>query len=216
MPDLSFEVVGAEARAYAAVPTLNFKLRIVNADEEERIHSVILRSQLQIAVNRRRYTPEAQAQLLEVFGEPGRWGETLRPLLWTHTNVTVPQFSGSVLVDMPVSCTYDFEVVGTKYFSALGDGEIPLTFLFSGTIFYEGEEENLQVAQISWSKEASYRFPVAVCQDMIAHYYPNTTYIRLHKDVFDQLYRYKATHGLPTWENVIAHLLQANDAEVLS
>ena len=216
MPDLSFEVVGAEARAYAAVPTLIFKLRIANADEEERIHSVILRSQLQIAVNRRRYTPEAQAQLLEVFGEPGRWGETLRPLLWTHTNVTVPPFSGSVLVDMPVSCTYDFEVVGTKYFSALGDGEIPLTFLFSGTIFYEGEEENLQVAQISWSKEASYRFPVAVWQDMIAHYYPNTTYIRLHKDVFDQLYRYKATHGLPTWENVIAHLLQANDAEVLS
>lgn len=216
MPDLSFEVVGAEARAHAAVPTLIFKLRIANADEEERIHSVILRSQLQIAVNRRRYTPEAQAQLLEVFGEPGRWGETLRPLLWTHTNVTVPPFSGSVLVDMPVSCTYDFEVVGTKYFSALGDGEIPLTFLFSGTIFYEGEEENLQVAQISWSKEASYRFPVAVWQDMIAHYYPNTTYIRLHKDVFDQLYRYKATHGLPTWENVIAHLLQANDAEVLS
>jgi hypothetical protein len=216
MPDLSFEVVGAEARAHAAVPTLIFKLRIANADEEERIHSVILRSQLQIAVNRRRYTPEAQAQLLEVFGEPGRWGETLRPLLWTHTNVTVPQFSGSVLVDMPVSCTYDFEVVGTKYFSALGDGEIPLTFLFSGTIFYEGEEENLQVAQISWSKEASYRFPVAVWQDMIAHYYPNSTYIRLHKDVFDQLYRYKATHGLPTWENVIAHLLQANDAEVLS
>jgi hypothetical protein len=216
MPDLSFEVVGAEARAHAAVPTLIFKLRIANADEEERIHSVILRSQLQIAVNRRRYTPEAQAQLLEVFGEPGRWGETLRPLLWTHTNVTVPPFSGSVLVDMPVSCTYDFEVVGTKYFSALGDGEIPLTFLFSGTIFYEGEEENLQVAQISWSKEAFYRFPVAVWQDMIAHYYPNTTYIRLHKDVFDQLYRYKATHGLPTWENVIAHLLQANDAEVLS
>lgn len=216
MPDLSFEVVGAEARAHAAVPTLIFKLRIANADEEERIHSVILRSQLQIAVNRRRYTPEAQAQLLEVFGEPGRWGETLRPLLWTHTNVTVPPFSGSVLVDMPVSCTYDFEVVGTKYFSALGDGEIPLTFLFSGTIFYEGEEENLQVAQISWSKEASYRFPVAVWQDMIAHYYPNSTYIRLHKDVFDQLYRYKATHGLPTWENVIAHLLQANDAEVLS
>jgi hypothetical protein len=216
MPDLSFEVVGAEARAHAAVPTLIFKLRIANADEEERIHSVILRSQLQIAVNRRRYTPEAQAQLLEVFGEPGRWGETLRPLLWTHTNVTVPPFSGSALVDMPVSCTYDFEVVGTKYFSALGDGEIPLTFLFSGTIFYEGEEENLQVAQISWSKEAFYRFPVAVWQDMIAHYYPNTTYIRLHKDVFDQLYRYKATHGLPTWENVIAHLLQANDAEVLS
>ena len=47
---------------------------------------------------------------------------------------------------MPVVCTYDFEVVSVKYFSALGDGDIPLTFLFSGTIFYEGDEENLQVA----------------------------------------------------------------------
>jgi len=216
MPDLSFEVIGAEARPHAAVPTLIFKLRIDNVDEEERIHSVLLRSQIQLSVNRRRYTPEAQAQLLEVFGEPSRWGETLRPLLWTHTNITVPQFSGSVTFDMPIVCTYDFEVVSVKYFSALGDGDIPLMFLFSGTIFYEGEEENLQVAQISWSKEASYRFPVAVWQDMIAHYFPNSTYIRLHKDVFDQLYRYKSTHGLPTWENVMTHLLQANDAEVSS
>ena len=216
MPDLSFEVMSAEARAHAAVPTLIFKLRVENADEEERIHSVLLRSQIQIAVNRRRYSPDAQAKLLEVFGEPERWGETLRPLLWTHTNVTVPQFSGSVTIDMPVVCTYDFEVTGTKYFSALGDGDVPLTFLFSGTIFYEGEEENLQVAQISWSKEASYRFPISVWQDMIAHYFPNSTYIRLHKDVFDQLYHYKATHGLPTWENVITRLLQTNDAEVSS
>ncbi|MGH2494552.1 MAG: DUF6084 family protein [Ktedonobacteraceae bacterium] len=216
MPDLSFEVTGAEARAYAAVPTLIFKLRIDNVDAEERIHSILLRSQIQISVNRRRYSPEAQAKLLEVFGGPERWGDTLRPLLWTHTNVTVPQFTDSVTIDMPVVCSYDFEVTGTKYFDALGDGEVPLTFLFSGTIFYEGETENLQVAQISWSKEASYRLPISVWQDMIAHYFPNSTYIRLHKDVFDQLYRYKATHGLPTWEHVITRLLQTNDAEVSS
>ena len=37
---------------------------------------------------------------------------------------------------MPVTCTYDFDVVGTKYFAALEDGEIPLEFLFSGTVFY--------------------------------------------------------------------------------
>ncbi len=169
MPDLNFEVVGAEAPSFAAVPTLIFKLRIVNAIEQERIHSVSVRSQIQIAVTRRHYSAEAQAQLLEVFGEPKRWGETLRPLLWTHANIVVPQFSGSIIVDMPVSCTYDFEVVATKYFNALGDGEIPLTFLFSGTIFYEG------------------------------------------KDVFDRLYRYKATHGIPTWEGVIARLLQSNE-----
>ena len=131
MPDLSFEVIGAEVPPYAAVPTLIFKLRVTNADAQERIHSVTLRSQVQLAVTRRRYSPEAQAQLLEVFGEPERWGETLRSLLWTHVNAVVPQFSGSVIIDLPIACTYDFEVVATKYFSALGDGEVPLLFLFS-------------------------------------------------------------------------------------
>ena len=216
MPDLNFEVVGAEAPAFAAVPTLIFKLRIDNAIEQERIFSVALRCQIQINATRRRYSPEAQARLLEVFGEPKRWGETLRPLLWTHTSTVVPEFSGSTIVDLPILCTYDFEVVGTKYFDALGDGEIPLTFLFSGTFFYEGEQGNLQVGQISWSKEAAYRLPVVHWQEMIQHYYPNSAWIRLHKDAFDQLYQYKATHSLPTWEEVVLHLLQASGEEVQS
>jgi hypothetical protein len=214
MPDLSFEVVGAEAPAFAAVPTLIFKLRIVNANEQEHIHSVALRCQIQLAVTRRRYSAEAQARLLEVFGEPKRWGETLRSLLWTHASTVVPQFSESIIVDLPIPCTYDFDVVSTKYFNALGDGDIPLTFLFSGTMFYEGEAGNLRVGQIPWSKEASYRLPVAVWQEMMARYYPNTAWIRLHKDVFDQLYQYKAKRGLPTWEEVIVRLLQASGEEV--
>ena len=214
MPDLSFEVTGAEVPPFAAVPTLIFKLRVINADEQERIHSVTLRSQIQIAVTRRRYSPEAQAQLFEVFGEPERWGETLRALLWTHANVAIPQFSASVTVDLPISCTYDFEVVAAKYFHALGDGEIPLTFLFSGTVFYEGEGGNLQVGQISWSKEASYRLPVALWQQMMARYYPNSAYIRLHKDSFDRLYAYKVAHGFTTWEDALELLLQNSDEEV--
>ncbi len=214
MPDLSFEIVGVEVPAFAAVPMLTFKLRIANTDKQERIHSVILHTQIQLAVTRRRYSAEAQAQLLEVFGEPKRWSETLRPLLWTHAHTLVPLFAGSIIVDMPIACTYDFEVVGTKYFSALGDGDIPLIFLFSGSIFYENAEGNLQVEQIPWSKEATYLFPVTLWQDMMARYYPNSTYIRLHKDVFDRLYRYKATHGLPTWEDVMAQLLQSAGQEV--
>jgi len=214
MPDLDFEVVGAEAPPFAAVPTLIFKLRIANAIEQEHIHNVILRCQLQLAVTRRRYSPAAQARLLEVFGEPKRWGETLRNFLWTHASTVITAFSGSTIVDLPVQCTYDFEVASTKYFNALDEGDIPLIFLFSGTIFYEGEAGNLQVGQISWSKEASYRLPIALWQEMIEHYYPNSAWVRLRKDIFDQLYQYKATHGLPTWEKVVVHLLQASGEEV--
>jgi Family of unknown function (DUF6084) len=214
MPDLNFEVIDVEVPKYAAVPTIIFKLRIDNSIEQERINSVILRAQVQINVTRRRYSPEAQARLLEVFGEPKRWGETLRPFLWTHTSVMVPQFTGSITVDLPITCTYDFEVVSTKYFNALGEGEIPLTFLFSGTIFYNGPGGNLQVAQISWSKEATYRLPVTVWQEMMENYYPNTAWIRMRKDIFDQLYQYKATHGLPTWDEVLVQLLQKSGEEV--
>jgi Family of unknown function (DUF6084) len=215
-PDLNFEVVGAEVPPYAAVPMLIFKLHIANTVEAQLIHSVVLHCQIKINVTRRRYSSEAQARLLELFGEPQRWGQTLRPLLWTHVSTSVPQFSESTTVDLAVPCTYDFEVIATKYFNALEDGNIPLTFLFSGTIFYEGEHDNLQVGQISWSKEATFSLPVALWQEMIQCYYPNSAWIRLHKDVFDQLYQYKASHGLPTWENVVDQLLKANSEEVQS
>lgn len=216
MPDLNFEVIGVAVPPFAAVPTLTFKLRIDNSNEEERIQSVALQSQIRLAVTRRRYSPQEQERLLELFGEPERWGETLRSLLWTHASANVPRFTGSTVADLPVPCTYDFEVVSAKYFDALDDGAIPLNFLFSGTIFYENEEGNLRIGQISWSKEANYRLPVAVWKEMIARYYPNTAWIRLHKDVFDQLYRYKATHALPTWEQVIMRLLQENREEAHS
>lgn len=216
MPDLNFEVIGVAVPPFAAVPTLTFKLRIDNSNEEERIQSVALQSQIRLAVTRRRYSPQEQERLLELFGEPERWGETLRSLLWTHASANVPRFTGSTVADLPVPCTYDFEVVSAKYFDALDDGAIPLNFLFSGTIFYENEEGNLRIGQISWSKEANYRLPVAVWKEMIARYYPNTAWIRLHKDVFDQLYRYKATHALPTWEQVITRLLQENGEEAHS
>jgi hypothetical protein len=49
---------------------------------------------------------------------------------------------------------------------------------------------------------------------MMARYFPKTAWIHLHKDVFDQLYQYKAERGLPTWEDVIANLLQASGEEV--
>src|SRR5437588_12438966 len=151
MPDLSFEVINAEVAAYSALPTLIFKMRIVNADEEEHIQNINLKCQIMLSVTRRHYNAEEKAKLQELFGEPERWGETLRTFLWTHVTTVVPRFSGSTIVDLPVPCTYDFEVVSAKYFSALEEGEIPLTFLFSGTIFYTGEAGTLQIGQVTRS-----------------------------------------------------------------
>jgi hypothetical protein len=213
VPDLEIRVEGAAVLEYAAAPSLVFKLRLENL-EGEPIRSVSLNTQVRIAATQRHYGAVEQERLLEVFGEPHRWGNTVRSLLWTHTTLQVPPFSGSTVVDMPVPCTYDLEVVATKYFYALEDGEVPLEFLFSGTVFYAGEGGRLQIARVSWEKEAEYRMPVRLWKEMMKQYFPNSAWIRLHKDAFDQLYDYKVRMGLPTWEAAVEALLRMGEREV--
>lgn len=220
MPDLSFQVEGAEAVTYAAAPTLIFKLRITCENAEEAIHTVALRCQIQIEAARRRYQAGEQERLLDLFGEPERWGQTLRSMLWTHASVIVTPFTGSAVVDLPVPCTFDFNVAAAKYFAGLEDGEVPLILLFSGTVFYEDAEAGLQVTQIPWDREAQYRLPVRIWKEMMNHYYPNMAWLCLRRDVFDRLYQYKARRGLPTWEQVMERVLtivekgeESDDAE---
>jgi hypothetical protein len=213
VPDLDFAIVGVEVLEFAAAPSLLFKVRIENL-EGEPIRSVALNTQIRIAATQRHYDAEEQERLLELFGEPGRWKDTLRSLLWTHNVLQVRAFSGSTVADMPVPCTYDLEVVAAKYFYALKEGEVPLEFLFSGTVFYAGEDGRLQVARISWEKEAEFRLPVRVWKEMMEHYFPNSAWIRLHRDAFDQLYDYKIRKGLPTWEATVESLLRASEQEV--
>jgi hypothetical protein len=213
MPDLDFGIEGAEVLEYAAVPSLLFKLRVENL-EEEPIRSVSLNTQVRIAATQRHYDTVEQQRLLEVFGAPHRWGQTLRSLLWAHTTLQVPRFSGSTVVDMPIPCTYDMEVIGSKYFHALEEGEVPLEFLFSGTVFYAAEGGRLQIARVSWEKEAEFRLPVRLWKETMERYFPNSAWIRLHKDAFDQLYDYKVRMGLPTWEAAVEALLRASEQGV--
>ncbi len=125
MPDLSFAIEGAEPVDYAASPLLAIKLRIRNADAQEQIQSVMLQAQVQIEATRRRYEPEEQSRLLDLFGEPERWNQTLRTMLWTHANVTVRPFRGETNADLPVPCTFDFNVAATKYFHGLAQRRRP-------------------------------------------------------------------------------------------
>ena len=67
--------------------------------------------------------------------------------------------AGSTTVELAVPCSFDFNVAATKYFAAMEEGEIPLCFLFSGTVFYQAEDGRLQVAPISLDKAG--RFPPA-------------------------------------------------------
>ena len=159
MSELNFSIERVAVVGLAVTPQLVFTLRI-NAPETSEtrpIQAVLLRVQIRIEPTKRSYPATAAPGLVDLFGEPERWCATMRSMLWTHANLIVPAFSGSTQVDLPVECTYDFNVGATKYFAALDDGEIPLCFLFSGTCFYQ-TDHGMQASQISWEQEATFRF----------------------------------------------------------
>jgi hypothetical protein len=211
MPDLQFQIEGAEAVPHAALPLIALKLRI--RSREEPIHTLTLRCQVQIEPAKRRYVPQEQRKLLDLFGTPERWSRTVKPLLWMNTTVAVPAFDDSVVVDLHLPCTFDFNVAATKYFHALDTGDIPLCVMFSGSVFYQGVEGALQVAQVPWDREANFRLPVTVWKEMMEMHFPNIAWLCLRRDAFDRLYEYKVRHGIPTWEQTIDRVLAADEVK---
>lgn len=213
MPELSFKVERSSVVPFAASPTIAFQLQVANVPADQAIHTIALNCQIQIEVTRRRYTPEEQQQMLDLFGEPDRWSQTLRSLLWTNVSAVLPGFRGSTQADLRVACTFDFNVAATKYFAGLAAGDVPLNMMFSGTVFYADAEGLLQVAPISWDQEAKFRFPVQVWREMMDSYYPNGAWLHVRRDVFDRLYRYKMQRGIPTWEQVLESVLPMEEME---
>jgi Family of unknown function (DUF6084) len=205
VPELQFKVEDIVPTSHAATPQLTCKLRITNS-EPQSIHSIALRLQIQIEPVRRRYTSGEREHLKELFGEPEQWSKSLTPLLWTNANLNVPGFTDSTVADLPLPCTFDFNVAMTKYIYGFEAGELPISFLFSGTIFYPGSM-GLQIAQVPWDREARYQLPVQVWKEMMNLYYANSRWLCLSRDVFDQLYDYKSRNGIPNWEQAFERLL---------
>jgi Family of unknown function (DUF6084) len=55
--------------------------------------------------------------------------DTLKPFLWMRCNTTVQGFTGRTEADFALPCTYDLDVIGTRYLHALDAGDVPLTLL---------------------------------------------------------------------------------------
>jgi hypothetical protein len=205
--DLAFEVLDVLPQEHAASPHLLFRLRVAESSGEV-VHAIALRCQLRIEPQRRPYDPGEQQGLADLFGTPDRYGTTLKPFLWTHATAMVQGFSDASEFDLPVACTYDFDVGASKYLHALRGGEIPLLLLFSGTVFTRGEA-GFAVEQLSWSLEATYRLPVSTWRHLMDLYFPGGGWIRLERDAIDALGRFKSARGLTSWEQAIAELLPA-------
>jgi hypothetical protein len=204
-PAPAFTIEDGGVMDHAAVPTLRSALRI---ESSAPVRSLSLNVQVRIAATRRRYSDREEEGLAELFGRPEQWGRNLRSLHWVNLALNVPGFSDSTLVELPVTCTYDLEVTGARYMHALEGGEVPLEFLFGGTLFYDGPGGRLQARPVSWDQEADYRLPVAAWREMMDRYFPGSAWLRLRKDEFDRLHAYRARHSLLTWEATVDALLR--------
>jgi hypothetical protein len=206
IPSLAFAVESVEAVEQAVVPTLRFLVRVDAGGAD--VRSLALNVQLRIDAQRRSYDERERERLAELFGDASQWSTGLRSLLWTQAALTVPGFRGETLAVLVVPLTYDFEVIAAKYLSGLGGGEAPLSFLFSGTLFYAGADGRLQAARVPWDCEAEHRLPVAVWREAVERAFPGTAWLRLGRDAFERLRAYKTAAALPTWDDAIGRLLE--------
>lgn len=205
VPEPEFAVTGAAHAAFAAAPTMLFTASATDPSGFE-IQSIALSVQVMIDPARRGYDPDTRARLAELFGPPATWAPATSGLAWARVAATVPTFSGSTAFAIEVPCTYDLEVAAAKYFYAVQDGEIPLSFHFNGNVFFHGPER-LQVVPVSWSSTAQYRMPVSAWRAMIAEHYPGGGWIRLSADTLAALNDRRAARGLPSFDACVQELL---------
>ncbi|HUA30087.1 MAG TPA: DUF6084 family protein [Streptosporangiaceae bacterium] len=213
MAELAFDCVGAHAERYAVSPSMSLTLRIAETTGVK-VDAIALRCQIRIEPTRRRYSEAEAERLNDLFGDTQRWADTLKPLQFTIVSMMVPGFTGSTELDLPVMLSYDLEIGSTRYFAGLEDGEVPLLLLFSGTVF-SSSDGRLQVQQVPWSKEASYRLPVSIWREAIEAHFPNTAWIKMSLQTLDALQHFKTSQALPTWDATITSLLKqaGDDAE---
>ena len=218
MPDLKFEILSSEVKPYAVLPTISFQLRIVNNTENEEVYAAALKCQVMIEALKRTYDEDSKNKLGELFGPPSRWDETLRSFFWTIINIPVPRFTDQTIVEVAIPCSEDQALAAGKYFYAVDDGYIPLNFLFSGTLFYKSApvagvptghsvDSDLQVTMIPWEKEALWKMPANLWQEMMNIYFPGKRWLQVKKDTYDRLVMFKAQSSFPTLETALEFLL---------
>lgn len=206
-PRLSFGVLGATAERHSAAPAVSFTIAI-QREGGGPVRSVLLDVQIQIAARLRAYGRVEQDALIELFGTPERWPQTLRTLLWTRATIVVPPFEQETEIALPIACSYDLQATAPNYLCGLRDGEVPLEFLFSGSVFYASPGGMLQTARISWDCEAAYRLPLRVWREAMDRHFPGSAWLRLDRQAFERLRAYKAKHLCRSFDEAVQRLLE--------
>lgn len=205
-PHPTFTVLGADVVKVAAAPQMKFTLGVTESEGRD-VFAIALTVQIHLDPAQRKYDEATKARLFELFGEPSRWAATTKSFQWAQVYVMVPEFTGATSFDVPVNVTFDLELAAARYFYALPEGEVPMTFHYSGSIFYRGEEGQIQIVQVPWSCQSKFKLPVEVWRKVMDFHYPNATWMTLRRPTMDALLDYKTEHGLTTLDSCVRKLL---------
>ena len=206
-PLLEFSVLDAAEMPRSAAPLLRFDGHVAEESGRE-VFTIALTVQIMVEPAKRSYDDATKERLVEMFGAPERWAQTTNNFLLAEIYLLVPAFTGATGFRVLLPCTFDMEIAAAKYLYSLPDGEVPLLFNFTGSVFYRGEDGRIQITQVPWDRSARLSMPIATWRDMMAHHYPNGSWIRLDEATLDALGRRKAREGLPTYDAVVTQLLE--------
>lgn len=206
MSALAVSILDARPSAQTAAPAIVFRLRIEHI-RGGRVHAIGLRCQVRIEPRGRHYSREEQSRLYELFGDVGQWHRSLRAVTWAHASLVVPSFDRLIEVDLPVACTYDLEVASAKYLHAVRDGDVPVAFAFSGSIFSPDASGSLNIEPVPWDLDASYRMPGGVWQAAMDQFFPGGGWLRLQRETIDRLQAFRGRNAVVSWDEAIGLLL---------
>lgn len=206
-PTLRFRALGAQPSRAFATPTIELWVEIA-CEAPYEIRAIALNVEVRIAAQRRRYETPERERLFDLFGDPSQWQQSLRSVQWMRASVNVASFAGSTVIEIPLPCSYDFDVAAAKYLAALEDGEIPVDVLFSGTVFYDDGAGRLQTAMIPWESEATFRITVAMWRKAVDAAFPESAWLRVSRTMLARLHTYRSSRAHLDWDETLADLLE--------
>ena len=172
------------------------------------MHAIVLKAQIRIEPQRRRYSPEEEERLLELFGEAAAVGRVAAPVpvdprhhhgrrVHRHAPRSTCRCRAPTTSRSPRPSTCTRSATATSRWS----------LLFNGTVF-SYRDGGLVVQPMPWHVEAEHRLPVSVWRATMDAFFPNSGWIRLRRETIDALTRYKADRALTSWEDTVERLLK--------
>ena len=167
-------------------------------------------------MTRRRYTEEDQERLLDLFGEPERWSQTLRNMHWINVAATVTAFNRKHHGRSTSALYIRFQCRGDQVFlrhrKRRDSAKLPV-------------QRHRILRHRRWRRAS--RAHLLEQGDAVSPARPNLARhdgdllseqrlaVCLRRDVFKRLYEYKTRHGIPTWEAALESILPAVEATVV-